>query len=84
MGLVHTTARLNEKPVTVAQPFVTTLGELCAWVDVGECGELALYGSPESLRRLAAALVVAADAAEALRGEPGVGRSSGTHERAAA
>jgi hypothetical protein len=84
MSLVRTTARLNETPVTAAQPFVTSLGELCAWVDVGEYGELGLYGSPESLRRLAAALVIAADAAEPPHGESGMGRSSGSDDSAAA
>jgi hypothetical protein len=84
MSLVRTTARLNETLVTAAQPFVSSRGELCAWVDVGDHGELGLYGSPESLRRMAAALVVAADAAEALPGESGMGRSSGTDDSAAA
>jgi hypothetical protein len=66
MGLVHTTAHLHEAPVIEARPFITDAGEPCAWVDVGEHGELSVYGQPEALRRLAAALVVAADAAETL------------------
>jgi hypothetical protein len=73
MGLVHTTARLREGPVVAARPFITSASERCACVDVGERGGLSLYGPPDALPRLAAALVVAADAADALdraRSEP--------------
>jgi hypothetical protein len=35
-----------------------------ACVDVGEAGEVSLYGSPAAMRRLAAALIVAADVAD--------------------
>ena len=61
---------LGDVPVVAAQPFITSAGERWAWVDVGEHHELSVYGSPDALRRLAAALVVAADAADARDPEP--------------
>jgi hypothetical protein len=71
MALVHRTARLHRLPVVAAHPFITSAGERWARVDVGEHGELSVYGPPDALRRLAAALVVAADAADVLDVEAG-------------
>jgi hypothetical protein len=71
MALVHRTARLHKLPVVAAHPFITSAGQRWAWVDVGEQGELSVYGPPDALRRLAAALVVAAHAADAADPEAG-------------
>jgi hypothetical protein len=48
------------------QRFVSAAGEPVAWLNVGDAGELCVYGSPEAMRRLGAAAVGAADAAEEL------------------
>jgi hypothetical protein len=71
MALMYTTARLVDVLVVEAQPFITSAGERWAWVDVGGHHELSVYGPPDALRRLAAALVVAADAADVLDVEAG-------------
>jgi hypothetical protein len=56
------------------QSFVRESGEPWAWLDVGEDREVSLYGPPAAMRRLAAAVNAAADAADALcRGEPVTG-----------
>jgi hypothetical protein len=52
--------------------FVSAAGEPVAWLNVGEAGELCVYGSPEAMRRLGEAVLAAADSAEALA--PGCGR----------
>jgi hypothetical protein len=41
----------------------------CGWLDVGEDGALIVCGSPAALRRLAAAVLAAADAADELPDE---------------
>jgi hypothetical protein len=48
------------------QSFVRESGEPWAWLDLGEDREVALYGSPAAMRRLGAAVIGAADAAEQL------------------
>jgi hypothetical protein len=48
------------------QSFVRECGEPWAWLDLGENREVAVYGSPAAMRRLAAAVIAAADAAEEL------------------
>jgi hypothetical protein len=65
MRLAHTTLWLDEPPATRDRSFITNRGEPLACLDVGN-GELSIFGSPDGLRRLAAALVVSADAAETL------------------
>jgi hypothetical protein len=52
--------------------FVSAAGEPVAWLNVGEAGELCVYGSPEVMRRLGEAVLAAADEAEELA--PGCGR----------
>jgi hypothetical protein len=42
-------------------------GEPWAWLEVGDVGEVSLYGSPEAVRRLASKLVEAAVLAEPAR-----------------
>jgi hypothetical protein len=46
--------------------FVGRSGDPVGWLDVGAGGELGLYGSPDAVRRLAAGLLIAADAADGL------------------
>jgi hypothetical protein len=46
--------------------FVSAAGEPVAWLNVGDAGELCVYGSPTAMRRLGEAAVGAADAAEEL------------------
>ena len=46
--------------------FVSAAGEPVAWLNVGDAGELCVYGSPAALRRLGEAAVEAADAADEL------------------
>jgi hypothetical protein len=46
--------------------FVSAAGESVAWLNVGDAGELCVYGSPEAMRRLGGALLGAADAADEL------------------
>jgi hypothetical protein len=52
--------------------FVSAAGEPVAWLNVGDAGELCVYGSPAALRRLGAAAVATAEAADELA--PGHGR----------
>jgi hypothetical protein len=48
------------------QSFVRECGEPWAWLDLGEDREVAVYGSPAAMRRLAAAVIAAADVADGL------------------
>lgn len=50
--------------------FVSAAGEPVAWLNVGPDGEVSVYGSPDAVRRLAAALVVCAEEADRLAGGP--------------
>jgi len=66
MVTARTSARVGEGSRLRQQVFVSRSGDPVGWLDVGEDGELSVYGSPEALRRLAAALLLAADAADEL------------------
>jgi hypothetical protein len=50
------------------KPSMRQSGEPWAWLDLGEFREVALYGSPVAMRRLAGAVIAAAAAAERLLG----------------
>ena len=66
MPVPRTLARVGQESLTRQHAFVSRSADPVGWLDVGEDGELGVYGSPEALRRLAAALLVAADAADEL------------------
>jgi hypothetical protein len=68
MALAHTRLRLVEPAKSEDRSLTTNCGE--AGSRVGDA-ELSVGGAPDALRRLAAALVVAADAAETLRDPSG-------------
>jgi hypothetical protein len=76
---VNTIARVTEDSRLRERVFVSDAGEPCAWLDVGEHGERGVYGAPAAMRRLAAAVVAAANAADLLPAAPehggGVARS---------
>jgi hypothetical protein len=55
--------------------FVSAAGEPVAWLNIGDAGELCVYGSPAAMRRLGEAAVDAADAADEL--VPGCGHLTG-------
>jgi hypothetical protein len=63
---------VGEDAVLQRHRFVSAAGEPVAWLNVGDAGELCVYGSPEAMRRLGEAAVGAADAADEL--VPGRGR----------
>ena len=66
MARASVTVRVEPESVLADRSFVTTRGEPLAWLDVGDRGELAIYGAPDALLRLAAGLIAAADRAERL------------------
>jgi hypothetical protein len=47
-----------------ARPFCSVSGGSVAWLDLGDGGEVGVSGSPAAMRRLAAALLATATAAE--------------------
>jgi hypothetical protein len=65
-GCVRTSARVEADSPLDQRAFVSRSGDPVGWLDVGELGELGVYGSPGALRRLAAALLIVADAADEL------------------
>ena len=60
------TVRVEPESVLADRSFVNTQGDPLAWLDVGDRGELAVYGAPDALLRLAAGLIATADRAERL------------------
>ena len=80
MGAVHVSVHVAED-VELDDHLNAGAGrEPSGWLYLGEGGNVALWGSPAALRRLAAALVLVAERAEGLRalrdavsGEGGVG-----------
>ena len=60
------TVQVEPESVLADRSFLNTRGEPLAWLDVGDRGELALYGAPDALLRLAAGLIATADRAERL------------------
>jgi hypothetical protein len=66
MGVAHVSVYVREDAPLVTRLLVSVAGGPRAWVYVDEGLDVALWGSPAALRRLAAALVVAAEEADAL------------------
>ena len=60
------TVQVEPESVLADRSFLTTRGDPLAWLDVGDRGELAVYGAPDALLRLAAGLIATADRAERL------------------
>jgi hypothetical protein len=65
MGLARTTVYVREDSRLGEHPFVRDSGEPCAWLEIGD-HEVGVWGSPPAMRRLAAAVSAAADAADQL------------------
>jgi hypothetical protein len=63
-AVARASVRVGEDSVLRQHVFVGRSGEPIGWLDVGEGADLGVYGSPGGLRRLAAALLIAADAAD--------------------
>ena len=57
MAGASVTVRVEPESVLADRSFVDTRGEPLAWLDVGDRGELAVYGAPDALLRLAAGLI---------------------------
>ena len=74
MAVARTSARVGEEALLRQHVFVSRWGEPVGSLDVGEDGEPGVYGSPEALRRPAAALLIAADAADELDHPDGTAR----------
>jgi hypothetical protein len=66
MSVARTTVRVTGDVTVSQRSFVGRSGDPVGWLDVGERDELGVYGTPGALRRLAAALLIAADAADEL------------------
>ena len=66
MSAAYVSVYVREDAVLDAHPHVSGAGGPRAWVYVDEEQDVALWGSAPALRRLAAALVVAAEEADAL------------------
>jgi hypothetical protein len=60
------TVCIDEAAVLGPHRFVSAAGEPVAWLNVGDEGELSLYGSPVAMRRLGEAAIGTAEAAEEL------------------
>jgi hypothetical protein len=75
MPLAQTSERIAEDSRMQQHVFVGRSGKSIAWLTIGDDGELGVYGSPEALRRLAAALVIAAEAAAELDQPGGTARA---------
>jgi hypothetical protein len=77
MVVARMSARVEEDSPLDQHVFVSRSGEPIGWLDVGESSELGVYGSPAALRRLAAAVLIVADAADELdHGRHGVARTA--------
>jgi len=66
MGVAHVSVYVREDAPLVTRLHGSVAGGPRAWVYVDEEQDVALWGSAPALRRLAAALVVAAEEADAL------------------
>jgi hypothetical protein len=76
MAIASTSVRVGGSTPMRQHVFVGRSGDPVGWLNVGEDGELGVYGSPEALRRLAAALLLAADAADELDPADGAARAA--------
>jgi hypothetical protein len=68
MRVAHISVYVQEGSVLRPDGMLRESGEPWGWLDVGEQREVAVFGSPGALRRLAAALVIAAEHGEELAG----------------
>jgi hypothetical protein len=66
MRVARCSVWVREDSELCEQSFVRECGEPWAWLDVGEDREVSVYGSPAAMRRLAAAVIAAADVADGL------------------
>jgi hypothetical protein len=66
MSAAYVSVRVAENTRHSAHLHVSGTGVLDAWLYIGEGNDVALWGSPAALRRLAAALVLAAEEADEL------------------
>jgi hypothetical protein len=66
MAYARSTVRVNDDSALREHAFIRDSGAPCAWLDVGEDGALGVWGSPAAMRRLAAGVIAAADAAQGL------------------
>jgi hypothetical protein len=69
MYVLSCCVHVREQSELREQSFVRETGEPLAWLYVGENAEVSLYGPPAGMRRLAAAVIAAADTAERLASE---------------
>jgi hypothetical protein len=67
MGDVRVSTFVPEDVALDEHVMVCESGEPAGWLYLGESCDLALWGSPGALRRVAAALVLVAERAEGLR-----------------
>jgi hypothetical protein len=58
MSVARTTVRVMDETTVSQRSFVGRSGDPVGWLEVGDRGELGLYGSPDAVRRLAAALLM--------------------------
>jgi len=65
MARACVTVRIETDSVLSDHSFVNREGESRVWLDIGH-GELGLYGAPDAVKRLAAALAAAAERSEQL------------------
>jgi hypothetical protein len=77
MRLARCSVHVRERSELGEQSFVHESGEPCAWLELGD-HEVVLYGSPAAMRRLGAAVLAAAEAADALCAGKRVGVVSGS------
>jgi hypothetical protein len=76
MRVARCSVYVREESELRERSFVRESGEPWAWLDLGEDGEVSVYGSPAAMRRLGVAVIAAADVAEQLseaRGTADVG-----------
>jgi len=60
---------VRERSELREQSFLRESGEPWAWLYVGDDAEVSVYGRPAAMRRLGAAVIAAADAADRLASE---------------
>jgi hypothetical protein len=66
MAIACVSVSVDRATLLRARPFRTAVGEPVAWLELGGRGELGVSGSPAAIRRLAAALLATAAAADEL------------------
>jgi hypothetical protein len=64
MRVANVVAHVRDEVPLAGRAVVRGSGEPWAWLEIGDVGEVSLYGSPAALRRLASELVEAAVLAE--------------------